>query len=201
MTSGIDWNANYSDPKNSTFEMEYSDDWIDFIIHSGMKDIPGKVFDYKDCDTVLLGYIFEKIIGIDLEKYANEYLFGPLKIKAFWNKMPNGKPDPEGGLYLSSKSLLKIGKLILNGGKYQNERLISKEYFKLMIQNQVPSVNELFNYGYQWWLYQDVIFGWGYKGQYLVIDPKNNKVGILFQWHNTKEIEPVDFINKLIKDN
>jgi hypothetical protein len=52
-------------------------------------------------------------------------------------------------------------------------------------------------YGYQWWLYGDIIFGWGYRGQYLVINRKDKKIGILFQWNSKKEIQPFTFINEL----
>ncbi len=199
MTSGINWNTNYTDPNNTTFKMENSSNWIDFIMENKMKDKPGKTFHYKDCDTVLLGHIFEKITQHNLEEYAKKYLYKVLKIDAYWNTTPYDKPDPEGGLYISSKSLLEIGKLILNKGKYKDKQIISKKYLKLMLSNQMPkNTKSFFNYGYQWWIYNDVIFGWGYKGQYLVIKPKEKIIGILFQWNNKKEIQPYAFINHLI---
>jgi CubicO group peptidase (beta-lactamase class C family) len=196
MTSGIKWNTNYDDPNNTTFGMEKNLDWINFIMNCKMKDEPGKKFHYKDGDTVLLGYIFEKLTNMNLEEYAKKYLYKLLKINGYWNKTPNKKPDPEGGLYMSSKSLLEIGKLILKNGKYKDKQIISKDYFKLMISNQMPkNTKSFFNYGYQWWLHNDIIFGWGYKGQFLVINQKTNTIGILYQWNNKKEIQPFTFIN------
>jgi len=195
MTSGIKWNTNYNDPNNTTFLMEHSKNWIDFILQQKMKYKPGKVFHYKDCDTVLLGYIFEKLTNTTIEKYAKKYLWKPLNISAYWNKI-NGKNDVEGGLYISSKSLLKIGTLILNKGKYNNKQLISKKYYKLMTENHITK-KHFFGYGYQWWLYKNIIFGWGYKGQYLVINPNKKTIGIMFQWTNKTEIQPYEFINDL----
>lgn len=198
MTSGIDWNTNYDDPNNTTFLMEHSKDWIQFIMEQKMKNIPGKQFHYKDCDTVLLGHIFEKITNISMDKYAKKYLFSPLKITAYWNKV-NKRVDPEGGLYMSSNSLLKIGELILNKGKYMEKQIISLRYYNLMVKNHMPkNTKHFFGYGYQWWLYDNnVIFGWGYMGQYLVMIPEKGVIGILLQWNNMNEIKPYEFISIL----
>jgi CubicO group peptidase (beta-lactamase class C family) len=142
-----------------------------------------------------LGYIFVKLTGVSVDKYAKKYLFDPLDISAYWNKI-NGIADVEGGLYMSSKSLLSIGKLILNDGVYNNSQIISPQYFKKMIKNHKPN-EDFFGYGFQWWSYQKVIFCWGYKGQYLVIIPDKKIIGILFQWSNNEEIKPYDFINQI----
>jgi CubicO group peptidase (beta-lactamase class C family) len=179
MTSGIKWNTNYNDPNNTTFEMENSKDWVKFILEQKMENNPGQKFHYKDCDTVLLGYVFEKLTNKKINKYAKEFLWKPLGISAYWNKI-NDTDDVEGGLYISSKSLMKIGELILNKGKYNNNQLISTKYFKLMIKNYRPK-KDFFGYGFQWWLYNKIIFGWGYKGQYLVIIPEKKIIGIMFQ--------------------
>jgi len=195
MKSGINWNTNYEDPNNSTFLMEKSNNWIDFIMKQGMINKPGKVFHYADCDTVLLGHIFHKLTNMDISKYANKFLFTPLNIRVFWNRV-NGKPDPEGGIYMSSSSLLEIGKLILHRGKYNKKQIINPEYFTKMIKN-TRTKNDFWGYGFQWWLRDGFILGWGYKGQYLAIHLKTKKIGILFQWNNQPEIQPFDFIEQI----
>ena len=195
MSSGIKWNTNYDDPNNTTFTMESSKDWIVFILEQSMEDDAGIVFHYKDCDTVLLGYIFEKLVKMNVDDYANKYLWKLLDIDVFWNKI-NDKADVEGGLYLSSYSLLKIGQLVLNNGLYKGKQIISKPYIKMMIKNHKTN-KDFFGYGFQWWLYKKIIFGWGYRGQYLVIIPSKKTIGIMFQWNNKKTIEPYEFIKML----
>jgi len=202
MTSGINWqmNEDYDSTNNATYQMEHSEDWIEFIMNSKMKYKPGKHFQYKDCDTVLLGYIFYKLTKLKVDEYAEKYLFKKLKISAYWNKAYDNYPDPEGGLYMDSKSLLEIGKLILNDGKYKNKQIINKKYLDLMMTNQQPkNTKSFFKYSYQWWIYDNVIFGWGWRGQYLIIDKNNNKIGLLFQWNNKNEIQPYEFIKQIIK--
>lgn len=195
MTSGISWNTNYDDPNNTTFQMEKSKDWIKFILQQKMENEAGKKFHYKDCDTVLLGYIFTKLTNMSVDDYAKKYLFKPLGIIAYWNKI-NSFADVEGGLYMSCKSLLNIGKLILQNGNYNNNQIVSQEYLKIMIKNYRQN-KDFFGYGFQWWLHKKVIFGWGYKGQYLVIIPDKKIIGVLFQWSKNKEIQPYAFINIL----
>lgn len=200
MTSGIEWkmDEDYDSINNATYQMEHSKNWIDFIMNSKMKYKPGVYFQYKDCDSVLLGYIFYKLTGYKIDKYAEKYLFKKIKITAYWNYSKDDFPDAEGGLYMDSKSLLEIGKLMLNDGKYKDKQIINKKYFLLMIQNQLPkNTKSFFNYSYQWWIYNNIIFAWGWHGQYLLIDKNNKKIGLLFQWNNKKEIQPYQFITEL----
>lgn len=200
MTSGIEWkmDEDYDSDKNATYQMEHSNNWIEFIMKQKMKYNPGTHFQYKDCDSVLLGYIFYKLTNKNIDEYANKYLSKKLNISYYWNYAPDNYPDAEGGLYMDSKSLLKLGRLILNNGKYKDEQIINKKYFDLMIQNQIPKKQKsFFNYGYQWWLYNDMIFAWGWHGQYLVIIPNKNIVGIMFQWNNKREMEPCRFMDEL----
>ena len=111
--------------------------------------------------------------------------------------MPNKKPDPEGGLYMSPKSLMEIGKPIMNNGKHMGKRIISKKYFEMMIKNNIPRGSKsFFNYGFQWWSKGDYVLGWGYMGQYLAINRKKRIVGVMFQRGKGYDmIQPYDFLN------
>lgn len=200
MTSGIHWNfgTSYNDPENETNMMEQSDDWIKYILNKKVIHEPGLKFDYKDCDIVLFANILEQIIGDNLELFADKYLFKPLNIAYYWKKMQhNQSPDPEGGLYLSVDSLYKIGTLLLNKGKHNDKRIISKKYMQIAFRNHLQHDN--FGYGYYWWLKNDCIFGWGYNGQYLFILPNQKSIGIMYQWLNKNEIEPNEFYNQIIR--
>jgi len=201
MTSGFCWHhgKGYFDPKNTSILMELSDDWIKFILDRKIKYKPGTRFEYQDCNTVLLGYIFKKVTSFDLDVYAKKYLFSILKIKSFyWKKIPDRSSDPEGGLYLSMESLFKIGELVMNNGKYNNKQVVSKNWIKKSIKDYKPT-KEYFGYGYQWWLRDDAIFGWGFNGQYLFILPKKKIIAVIYQWNNKNEIEPYYFYNYLLK--
>lgn len=196
MTSGIEWDI--GNGYDETNIMERSSDWIKYILNKKIIDEPGTKMKYKDCDAVLFGKILEYIIGENLESFAVRNLFIPLGIdKYYWKKMPNSNsPDMEGGLYLDIQSLVKIGKLILNKGKYNNVRIVSKDYMHNAFNNY-NNDKDNYGYGFYWWLTDNAIFAWGYGGQYLFILPKQKIIGIIYQWLNPKEIQPDEFYQQI----
>jgi len=203
MTSGIKWikKNDYNNPKHPTILMESSNNWLDYIFSKDMEYEPGEYFQYKDCDAVLLGEIFKKITNETLEDYANKYLFNILKIKSYyWKKKPDGNTDSQGGLYLSAESLAKIGKLVLNNGKINNIQLVSKKWLDISFINYKSNKKEKYGYGFQWWIYKNAIFGWGYKGQLLFIIPEKKIVAVINQWNNKNELVPYYFYNLYLKN-
>ncbi len=119
MTAGLEWNEDlpYNDPKNSADVMESKHDWVQYVIDQPMAAEPGKVFVYSSGVTQLLSHIFKKVTGKNVDEYAAEYLFQPLGMRYHWKRSPTGLPDTEGGLYLSSPDLAKVGFLFLKNGK------------------------------------------------------------------------------------
>src|SRR5438874_13797961 len=80
----------------------------------GLDEEPGNVFNYSSGVSELLAYIFQKETGQDVEKYGEKYLFTPLGIKHYWKRTPMGVVDTEGGLFLNTTDLAKIGYLYLH---------------------------------------------------------------------------------------
>jgi len=205
MTSGIEVSkkvTNFDSPNHIFHLMEKSENWVEFILNIKVAKKPGIYFEYKDFDPILLSYIFKKITNYNLDDYAKKYLFSYLKIKSFfWRKTSEGLSDSMGGLYLSIESLLKIGKLIMNKGKYNNKQLINLKWFNKSIKNYKSKGKYWghdYGYGYYFWLFEDAIFCWGIKGQYIFILPKKNIIAVIFQWNNKNEIFPVEFYKKYL---
>jgi len=63
-----------------------------------------------------------------VDDYAAQYLFQPLGISYHWKHTPTGLPDTEGGLYISSASLAKIGYVFLKSGKWQAQQIVPEEW-------------------------------------------------------------------------
>jgi CubicO group peptidase (beta-lactamase class C family) len=191
MRSGLDWDEDlpYNDPRNGSSAMEASDDWVRFVINRPMAHEPGTVFAYSSGVTELLGYIFQKATGEDIEKYATKYLFKPLGFEqVHWKRTPLGLPDTEGGLYLRPLDLAKIGKLYLQGGVWNGERIVRGEWVK---QSVSPSTDARagMKYGFQWWL---IPYGpnpdelaWaalGFGGQRLLVLPEQDLIMVFTGW-------------------
>ena len=143
----------------------------------------------------MLGEVIRIKTGKRIDKWAEEKLFKLLDIKDYyWKVSPNGEIDTEGGLYLSIYDFAKIGQLILNGGIWQGERIISEEWV-IKSTSYIAKIDNNHGYGYLWWLgnYKNGTFNLlmanGFGDQYLFIDYKNNLLTVTNGWniHDTPE--------------
>ncbi len=190
MRSGIEWDEeNYDEAHNSCILMELSDDWIQFVLSQPSDTIPGEQFEYNSGASVLLGKIVREATGKRIDKWAEEKLFGPLGIDYYWKITPKGEVDTEGGLYLTTYGLAKIGQLMMNEGQWEGQQIVSKEW---VAQSLKPSVrfNEVRGYGYQWWVPQyengemKIFAGNGYGGQFLFGVPEEDLIVVFNGWHH-----------------
>jgi len=197
MRSGIAWDEmiSYEDPANSCIRMETSDEWVRFVLNQPMGNDPGTVWNYNSGASVLLGEIVHIATGQRIDEWARERLFAPIGITDFtWKVTPAGEIDTEGGLYLSSHDLARIGFLFLHGGVWNGRRVISEEWVRASIAPVVTDINPAngrpdSGYGYQWWVPQHdgenptVFAGNGYGGQYLQVVPEYDLVVVFNGWN------------------
>jgi len=193
MTAGLEWNEDlpYNDPKNSADVMEATHDWVQYVINQPMAAEPGKVFVYSSGVTQLLSHIFKKATGRNVDEYAAEYLFQPLGIRYHWKHSPTGLPDTEGGLYISSASLAKIGFLFLKNGMWDGKQIVPTDWVKASVNPSMKVEDEgrRWGYGFQWWLQpygkSPEKFAWaarGFGGQELRVVPEYNLVVVFTGW-------------------
>jgi CubicO group peptidase (beta-lactamase class C family) len=193
MTAGLEWNEDlpYNDPKNSCDVMESKHDWVEYVINQPMAAEPGKVFVYNSGATQLLSHIFKKATGKTVDEYAAEYLFQPLGIAYHWKHSPTGLPDTEGGLYISSSSLAKIGFLFLKNGAWDGKQIVPADWVKVSVAPAVRVEDEgrRWKYGFQWWLQpysnSPQKFAWaarGFGGQELGVAPEYNLIVVSTGW-------------------
>ncbi len=196
MRSGFfwdEWTYPVGDPRNSVTQMETSENWIQYALDLPMLYSPGEVWVYNSGACQLLSVVIKESTGLDVDQYAEEYLFGPLGIEDYyWKKTPGGWPDTEGGLYLKAEDLAKIGTLVLNQGEWDGQQVVGKAWIEAMTSPQVPDVdpydpNWNYGYGYLWWLLParelEVISALGYGGQFLFIVPELELVGVFTGWN------------------
>ena len=190
MRSGIQWDEqNYNESDNSCIIMELEDDWIDYVLSQPMDNVPGKRFEYNSGASVLIGKILRSSTNMQVEEWAEEVLFKPLGIQDYyWKKTPLGETDTEGGLYLSSHDLTKIGLLMLSEGFWQGNQIVSPGWITRSVSPHVV-FNEDEGYGYQWWVTQHeakstVIFSArGYGGQFIMAVPESDLLIIFNGWN------------------
>jgi CubicO group peptidase (beta-lactamase class C family) len=195
MTSGLDWTPynGYMDPRNASTQMESSKDWVQYAIDRPMEYEPGTKLVYSDGNAELLGYIFQKETGDDIAQYAQQHLFAPLGIGAtYWKRTPTGVANTEGGLYLRSEDMAKIGLLYLDNGMWDGQQIVSADWVRQSLSPQVQAGKGQ-EIGLLWWLEPhgaggDATFaGHGFGGQVLLVDRERNLVVVLTAWDIPQE--------------
>ncbi|MEQ8713463.1 MAG: serine hydrolase [Cyclobacteriaceae bacterium] len=190
MRSGIAWDEeNYDEASNDCIVMELTDDWIDYVLTRKMDTLPGTTFEYNSGVSVLLGKIVHEATGKRIDQWAEEKLFGPIGITDYyWKKTPIGEIDTEGGLYLSSHDLAKIGYLMLNKGMWESKQIISEAWVTASTE-PIVNVSEKVGYGYQWWVPKhqggqaEIFAGNGYGWQFVMAAPAYDLLVVFNGWN------------------
>jgi len=213
MQAGFEWreaNVNYNDPRNDSTPLHRSKDWIAFALSRKMKSLPNKEFCYSSAYLILSSYILREIAQITNEEIAYEFLYKPLGIKDYYYMRSPQDFEILSDVFLSPRSLLKIGQLVLNEGSWEGKQIVSREWLQTSTQAYVK-VNPTESYAYFWWLRSfpfqnkkiDCVYAWGYGGQHIFIFKEIEKV-IVFTGGKYKPFvpnldpEPFEIIEKYL---
>ncbi len=191
MRTGIEWHENDRplDETNTTLQLEFSDDWIQFTLDQPMDAAPGEKWVYNSGGSHLMSGIIKRATGRYVDEYAQSHLFGPLGIGDFhWKQTPTRYPDTEGGLYLEAEQLAKIGLLYLRDGMWDGARILPEGWVRASTARHVDRVGIAdWGYGYQWWRLDqgatEVWAGLGFGGQFLLVLPQHDLIGVVNSWN------------------
>jgi CubicO group peptidase (beta-lactamase class C family) len=185
MTDGLDWQQHETeDHVNNEAKMEGAPDSVDYVWSQPMKRQPGKEFNYNSGATVLLAGAIKRAAGRDIEQYAAEKLFKPMDIKEWeWMRDTDKEPAAHCGLRMTSRDMVKIGRLILQKGKWNGAQLVPKSWIETTIDHQ----NGSRKYVNQWslenfWVGDKkerqvrAIVAYGKGGQDIFVLPEQNAV-------------------------
>lgn len=145
-------------------------------------DIPfdvGTRFAYNNVEPFIISVFFQERFNINLTDFIKENIFDKLDIDEFvWDNY--GKYCPAStGLYLRHSDFHKIGKLLLNDGKYNNIQVVPPKWLSDMcsIQLKTPSAYKSerllpkIGVGYYNFISRDgFIFRDGSNGQYIILN-------------------------------
>jgi CubicO group peptidase (beta-lactamase class C family) len=118
---------------------------------------PGEVYNYDNSLPFLVACYLEKKTGMTVESFADKFLFHPLGIKdRRWTYLRqlaiDGRPSAmlSGGLQLNLRDFAKIGQMMLDGGVYRGERIVSERYVQLSTTQHTKAGQ--WPYGFYWHL-------------------------------------------------
>lgn len=168
-----------------------SEHWIRDFLHTPVNHKPGTTYMYNSTGSTLLGAIVRKKTGLGLHDYLTPRLFNKIGINSDnlrWLKMPDGMEIGGGGLYATTEDNLRLMKLYADGGVWDGERILDKDYVKLATTVQNESATESRNnpeafdnflgYGFQIWMCkpEGVYRADGAMGQFTIVCPNQDMI-------------------------
>ena len=128
--------------------VETAPDIVKMALASDLTHPVGEYYVYNNKSVNLLVGIVEKVDGRKIDELMREEIFRPLGITDFtWPKDQAGNPYAMAFLQMYPKDLLKIGQLMLNKGKWEDQQLINASWFDESVKAGAPFMPE---YGLLW---------------------------------------------------
>ncbi len=191
MTVGWDWNESsvpYGNPANSETQMVLAPDRNRHLLGLPMLHAPGTRWAYSGGATALLADAIERSTGQRLLPLAQAALFDPLGIPPpTWRTDREGRTLAFSGLRLRPRELARIGRLLLDGGRWQGRPVVPADWIAATLATRVPASDGM-TYGRQWWQGRfaqgpgagvDFIAGIGNGGQRLCAVPALDLVVVI----------------------
>ena len=188
MTSGYDWTEDYYFPINPTAESYYGHDLVKQMVNRDFVEPCGGNFEYSSGDTQMLGIALARALephGYTVSSYLEEKFWQPLGMQGdgYWSL--DGAANIEKVyccLNASALDFAKFGQLLLNGGKWQGEQLLSKAHIDLMITPNVDAfaAGQAPIYGHSVWTDMDSPIPYyamlGHLGQRVLVLPEEDAI-------------------------
>ena len=208
MSSGLDWMESGKNPLSENAESYYGTDLYHLVTRQHAIEKPGVRFEYQSGNSQLLGYIVEKATGQDLSSYTNKKIWDKIGAEknAFWSLDKLGGDEKSFCcIYATARDFGKLGRLILQKGKWQDRQVISEKFMSEMFKNPKLTTDEKvpnLRYGLHIWTYlnnpkEPIYYCRGILGQYVISIPKENMVIVRL---GAKRDDNFEIPNKFKKD-
>ena len=202
MKSGLRWNVPDNKLESSIGSSNAKQKYFQQLFETTAPITPqSKAYKYTGTDPSLIMMILDIKTQGKAQDFIKTELSGKFGAIYSWENQACGIPKCGAGANFTSRSLIKIGSAILQGGKYNGEQLLSSDYVKEIMaaygKEAAPSA-------YYYYFHNenklspnkrvDFISGVGAGGQYMSVFPSLNLVAVATA-DNKKEIKlPLDAI-------
>ena len=107
-------------------------------------------FAYCTAGVFLLGQVVQAATGEPFDAYVRRRLFEPLGVgEVVWRRSRSGEVQAGGQLQIAATDLAKLGRLVLDGGRWQGEQVLPEAWIEQMLQPWRAIGPD--GYGYLWW--------------------------------------------------
>jgi len=183
MTSGLEF------PSHEHEMMFFESDHLAYSYEVGVEDEPGKVFQYNNVNSMLMGEILKGATGKTAKQLIEERLFSKIGLKNYtaWEDEA-GNTLTYCCLDMSARDYSRFGILFSRDGNWNGEQVISKNYVDESLKlywGSTPSMGWMHSdtrgYSLQWWIskYDDeakIYNTSGKFGQFVFIDKERDVI-------------------------
>ena len=181
MTSGLEF------PSHEHEMMFFEPDHLAYAYEVGVEDEPGKVFQYNNVNSMLMGEILKGATGKTAKQLIEERLFSKIGLKNYtaWEDKA-GNTLTYCCLDMSARDYSRFGILFSRDGNWDGEQVISKDYVDESLKlywGSTPRMGWMHSdtrgYSLQWWIskYDDeakIYNTSGKFGQFVFIDKERD---------------------------
>lgn len=161
------------------------DDVVRGFLSVPVDEEPGSIFCYNNAATFVVGAAVQKRSGQTLVDFLKPRLFQPLGIDSCsWQTDTQGRNLGYSGLHLTTGSIARFGRLIIDGGRLGDRQLLDPEWLAAATSHQTDNSSQASpdwsqGYGYQFWLSRHGFRGDGAHGQFCIVLPEQDAVVII----------------------
>ncbi len=215
MQSGLEFVEDYGDPTSTVNQMLFNAAEVAKpAIESALKHEPDQHWSYSSGTTNLLQKALKTTLesaGVNYHSFARDRLFAPLGASsAVLEPDSSGVFIGSSYMYATARDWAKLGRLYLNDGVWNGERLLPEGWAKFVA---TPSGQSDRQYGAQFWLNAEgrngrprfmpglpdsAYYFAGHEGQYVVILPDDGMV--LVRLGRTRGASPIKVAGDVFAD-
>ncbi|MCX7696416.1 MAG: beta-lactamase family protein [Bacteroidales bacterium] len=186
MESGFQFQENYYNPFAEIAKYYYGDHLKQYIKKLKLKKEPGREFEYQSVNTLLLALVLESATGMPSWKYLET---------RFWQKIGTSLPatinldSPKDSTFkafcclnATARDFAKLGKIMLDRGKYNDQQIIPTSYVDLLFNPETKKSpkkrkKSVYFYRYHWWYDSwGNLAAYGFLGQLVIIFPSKHMI-------------------------
>jgi CubicO group peptidase (beta-lactamase class C family) len=212
MRSGVKFSEEYTDPTAEVRVMEEAMGWrppsdpgMPIWTYAYLTALPaarghGGVFEYRSCETDVLGWVCERAAGTRMADLISEVVWAPLGAERDAEITCDnvGTAIHDGGMCATARDLARFGVMLLAGGEIAGRRVVPEQWLheSWVVDQELRDAFAASASGpylpggwYRntfWFMpraYGDVLVGLGIYGQMLYVDPTTATVAVkLSSW-------------------
>ena len=152
----------------------------------------GTIYEYDSPGSFVLGAVVERLVGMKFMDYLRDRLFDKIGVskEAHCLECPGGHSWGDSAVLCTARDLLRIGKFMMNGGRWNGEQLLNEEYVREATSKQIdnnPMGVETYcthGYGYLIWRTYDNSFFFNGMGCQLCVCVPDKDIVFVYNGDN-----------------